>query len=317
MTPHSPRHETSGPPLLLRQGMHELLEGSGAGHDYVAFICDVWGVLHDGVSPYPGAAECLAKLRASGRPVILLSNAPRPSHSIMPQLQGFGFMGAGPAALPGAHYDAIITSGDAVRSAIEGGYYGRTMMHLGPDRDLPLLDGLDIEFAGPGNAHFVLNTGLYDDTNETPDDYRELLSELHRRHLPMLCANPDEIVMRGGNRIYCAGALARAYAALGGAVTYFGKPFPGVYQLCLNRITRLLGRDTPPEQALCIGDGLHTDIAGAQAFGMGSLFVSGGIHGAELQADGSGAPLDREKLLRACQAGNLAPPDAVIHRLIW
>lgn len=317
MTPHGPHHETPGAPVRMLRGMRELLDSPSAGQDYAAFICDVWGVLHDGVAAYDGAAECLARMRALGKPVILLSNAPRPSHSIIPQLQGFGFTGSGPSAFDGAHYDAIITSGDAVRAAIKGGYYGRTLMHLGPDRDLPLLDGLDIEFAGPGNAQFVLNTGLYDDTNETPDDYRDLLSELLRRQVPMLCANPDEIVMRGGKRVYCAGALARAYAALGGAVTYFGKPFPGVYHLSLEQIARILGRKIAPEKVLCIGDGLHTDVAGAQAAGMWTLFVSGGIHGVELQADGSHAPLDREALQRLCNAAKLAPPGAVIYHLVW
>lgn len=300
----------------MLRGLRELFEAPGKAGDYGAVICDVWGVMHDGLAPYEGAAECLHRLREMRKPVILLSNAPRPRQLIAQQLQGFGYFGPDSGTQPGRHYDAIITSGDAARAAIADGYYGRTLMHLGPERDLPLLEGLDLEFGGPGNAQFVLCTGLYDDTSETPADYHELLQQLLRRQAPMLCANPDEIVMRGGERVYCAGALARAYAALGGAVTYFGKPFPGVYQLCADQISRILGRRITPARVLCIGDGLHTDIAGAQTAGLASLLVSGGIHSMELRAE-PGAPADPEVLLRMSKDASLLPPDAVIYQLNW
>lgn len=309
---------TDTPPRIL-SALRELIEpgyakaspGEAPG-GYAAVVCDVWGVLHDGVGPYAGASECLLKLRALGMPVILLSNAPRPSPSIIPQLRGFGYRSGGEG-----HYDAIVTSGDATRAAIVDGFYGVTLMHLGPERDLPLLDGLDLEFAGPEQAAFVLCTGLYDDTRETPDDYHELLAELLARNVPMLCANPDQVVMRGEQSIYCAGALARAYAAIGGAVTYFGKPYPGVYQLCTQQIGRILGRAVAPRQILAIGDGLQTDMAGGQAAGHSCLFISGGIHGPELTASAMGAPVDYQALLRACAALNLTPPDAVMYRLVW
>lgn len=296
----------------MLNGIGALVSGQSAGDGYAAIICDIWGVLHDGVAAYSGAAECLAKLRAAGLPVILLSNAPRPSQLIIPQLSDFGYRCGGDG-----HYDAIVTSGDATRSAITDGYYGQSIMHLGPERDLPLLDGLDIEFAGPGQAAAVLCTGLYDDTQETPDDYHSLLRDLLRRNVPMLCANPDIVVMRGDKSIYCAGALARAYAAMGGAVTYFGKPYPGVYRLCMRHITRILGRAVDPVAVLAIGDGLQTDIAGARACGLSSLFISGGIHGAELDAAASPVPGDQAALMKLCSVLNLAPPDNVSYRLVW
>lgn len=283
-----------------------------ASQAYAAVVCDVWGVLHDGVAAYAGAAECLAKLRALGMPVVLLSNAPRPSQSIIRQLADFGYR-----AGANGHYDAIVTSGDATRAAITDGYYGQSVMHLGPQRDLPLLEGLDIEFAGPQQAAVVLCTGLYDDTRETPGDYRDLLQSLLLRNVPMLCANPDIVVMRGGDSIYCAGALARAYAAIGGAVIYFGKPYPGVYQRCMQHITRILGHKIQPEAVLAIGDGLQTDMAGAHASGLSTLFISGGIHGAELNASAAPTPAERAALVQMCATLGQAPPGAVLYRLVW
>jgi len=143
------------------------------------------------------------------------------------------------------------------------------------------------------------------------------LRDLLRRNVPMLCANPDIVVMRGDKSIYCAGALARAYAAIGGAVTYFGKPYPGVYQLCMQHITRILGRAVDPAAVLAIGDGLQTDIAGAQTCGLSSLFISGGIHGAELNAIAMHTPGDPVALMKLCSGLNLAPPDSVSYRLVW
>ena len=279
---------------------------------YDGFVCDVWGVLHDGVSPYPGAAECLRQLRALGKPVLLLSNAPRPAPAIMRQLSGFGF-DAGPAG----HYDRLITSGDATRAAMAGGYYGTSLLHIGPDRDLPLLEGLDVEIGTLANSQFALCTGLFDDETEGPEDYRGLLKDLLARGLPMLCANPDNVVMRGGKQIYCAGAVARAYAAMGGAVTFFGKPWPGVYSLCLDALREILGRPVSPSRVLAIGDGLHTDIAGGNAAGMPTLFLSGGIHAEEL----GGAFASPQALLvalgAACEKEKIKQPGAVIYRFVW
>ncbi len=285
----------------------------GAGQDqYDGFICDVWGVLHDGVAPYPGVADCLRRLRDLGKPVVLLSNAPRPSPLVAHHLAGFGYVHG-----PDGHYDRLITSGDATRTAIAGGYYGASLLHIGPDRDLPLLEGLDVECGTVANSQFALCTGLYDDETQTPEDYRDLLRELLARSLPMLCANPDDVVMRGGKQIYCAGAVARTYAAMGGAVTFFGKPFPGVYSMCLDAMQKILGRAVTPSRVLAIGDGLYTDIFGAHSAGMPTLFLSGGIHAEEMGGVSGTPEMVLPALKIACARAKTALPTAVIYRMVW
>ncbi|MEQ1888379.1 MAG: TIGR01459 family HAD-type hydrolase [Alphaproteobacteria bacterium] len=296
--------------VQMLSGMHALVNARPDRFD--GFICDVWGVLHDGVAPYPGVQECLRQLRALGQPVILLSNAPRPAPSVARQLAALGY-----EAGPDGHYDRLITSGDATRTAIASGYYGVSLLHIGPDRDLPLFDGLDIECGNISNSQFALCTGLYDDEREGPDDYRKLLRDLLARELPMLCANPDDVVMRGGKLIYCAGAVARAYAAIGGAVTFFGKPYPGVYRLCLDALGEILGRPVPAPRVLAIGDGLFTDISGAQAAGMPTLFLSGGIHAEELGGVSGPPESVLPALIQACAKAKIRLPTAVIYRLVW
>lgn len=305
------RFNQTQPPLVL-SGLRDLFTGppDGGRDQYDGVICDVWGVLHDGVAPYPGTAGALSQLRLNAGPVILLSNAPRPSESIIRQLTGFGYHSG-----KGGHYDRLITSGDATRAAIASGFYGDTLLHIGPERDMPLLEGLDVECASLHNSRFALCTGLYDDERETPEDYRDLLRDLLARDLPMLCANPDNVVMRGGKMIFCAGAVARAYAAMGGAVTFFGKPYPGVYRLCLDALGDMHGRPARPGHVLAIGDGLSTDIAGGQAANMPTLLVSGGIHQEELALEGAGISLPALK--EACAKAKTALPSAVIPRCIW
>lgn len=312
---------TTGLPFISRKteevhlltGLRDVVAAPGEDR-FDGFVCDVWGVLHDGISAYSSAPECLIRLRALGKPVVLLSNAPRPSASIISQLAGFGYKYG-----PGGHYDHLVTSGDATRLAIESRYYGNTLLHIGPDRDLPLLENLDVECAGITDSQFALCTGLYNDETETPEDYRDLLRDMLARDLPLLCANPDNVVMRGGKLIYCAGAVARSYAAMGGAVTFFGKPYPGVYQHCLAAISQRIGRPAQPARVLTIGDGLLTDVAGSQAAGMPALFISGGIHAQELDAKAPalGPPVLLDALSQACARAKIKLPDAVMHSFIW
>ncbi len=299
---------------MLLSGMRELIHAAThpGGAPFDGFICDVWGVLHNGLAPYPGVPECLLQLRRLGKPVILLSNAPRPSASVSRQLADLGYV-----AGPDGHYDRLITSGDATRSAIANGYYGVTLLHIGPERDLPLLEGLDIECGNVSNSQFALCTGLYDDETQTPEDYRPLLGDLLARDLPMVCANPDDIVMRGGKQIYCAGAVARAYEAMGGAVISFGKPYPGVYRLCLDAMQEILGHGVSPSRVLAIGDGLYTDIFGGQSAGMATLFLSGGIHAGEMGAVAGPPEIILSALTQLCARAKVALPGAVIHRLVW
>ncbi len=237
--------------------------------DYDAVICDVWGVVHDGLKPFWPAVEALKNFRATRGRVVLLTNAPRPPAALDKQLANIG--------VPADCYDAIITSGGAARDdiAARASHATLRMMHLGPPRDHPLFEGLDVELVGPDQASVVLVTGPYDDDNETVDDYVELLSELLSHGLSMICANPDIIVPRGERFVHCAGALARAYEAIGGAVTYYGKPHPPIYKMALEAAGGAL-------RPLVIGDGMETDIRGANRAGIDALFIAHGLHRKEI-----------------------------------
>jgi len=235
---------------------------------YSAWFCDVWGVVHNGITPHDSAVQACATFREHGGCVVLLSNSPRHSDGVAAQLDEIG--------VPRSAYDTLVTSGDVARAQLmrRG---GDKVFLLGPERDRPMLAGLDIVLTGPDEAEVVLCSGLFDDETETPDDYAGLFHRLRGRNLPMICANPDLMVERGDRLIYCAGALAAAYADLGGEVVYTGKPHPPIYQLARERLQVLAGC-VPDTEILAIGDGVKTDIAGAIAEGLDSVFVASGLH---------------------------------------
>jgi len=244
---------------------------------YDALLCDVWGVIHNGREAFPKACEALQRFAETCGPVVLISNAPRPSADVLPQLDALG--------VPRAAWSAFVSSGDATRTLLAERAPGPAWK-IGPDRDWPLYDGLGLNFTTPELAAFIACTGPKDDERETPDDYRELLAVCARRGLAMICANPDRVVQRGDRLIYCGGALADLYAAMDGPVLMAGKPFAPIYDLAMTEAERLLGRPLARERVLCIGDGIATDVKGAADQGLDCLFIANGIHGAEAVRDG-------------------------------
>jgi HAD superfamily hydrolase (TIGR01459 family) len=257
------------------------LSGFGAlAQEYDGFIVDLWGVIHDGITPYPGALACLERLK--GRPVLLLSNAPRRAEPARQALRALG--------VDDALYTAILTSGEATWLALRDrsdpwfAALGTRVYHLGPERDRSVIDGLELlRTSTPDEADFVLNTGPDDHRNgESLDDFVAELGACLRAGLKMICANPDLEIVRGGVRILCAGALAAYYAEQGGEVRWIGKPDAAIYEQAL----RLLG--LPPGRVLAVGDSLRTDIAGAAGAGIDAAWVLGGIHAASL-GDGPAA----------------------------
>jgi HAD superfamily hydrolase (TIGR01459 family) len=185
---------------------------------------------------------------------------------------------------------------------------------VGPERDLPLYEGLAIERVAMAEAQAIVCTGPFDDTKEGPDDYREYWHEALARRLPFLCANPDLVVQRGDQMIYCAGALAQQYENLGGEVLYLGKPHAPAYALVAERLRELTSRDIPRAKWLAIGDGLKTDILGATRAGIDSLLITGGIHERELSADDN-TP-DPAKIERVFAVQKLKSV-AAMRRLLW
>jgi len=239
--------------------------------DYEGLIVDIWGVLHDGVKPYPGVLDALSRLRAAGKRVVLLTNAPRRRSGVAAALTAMG--------ITPDFYDGIMSSGEAVHEGLrdrsgEFAALGRRFYHLGPARDRDVFAGLDLEeVATPAAAEFLLNTGPDDLLGaQTAELYDPVLREALAAGLPMICANPDLAVVRDGVRIICAGALAAGYKAAGGQVIMRGKPDPAIYEPTL----ALLG--TARARTLAVGDSLTTDLAGAAAAGIDALWVLSGVH---------------------------------------
>jgi HAD superfamily hydrolase (TIGR01459 family) len=182
--------------------------------------------------------------------------------------------------VPRAAWTRLVTSGDATR-ALLGERAPGPVWAIGPERDSVLYDGLALTFGGPEDAAFISVTGPYDDEREEPADYRDRFISCAERGLDLICANPDIVVQRGDRLVYCGGALAQLYESLGGRAVMAGKPYPPIYDMALAEAETALGRPVDPARVLCIGDGLPTDIRGANARGLDVLFVANGIHGAE------------------------------------
>jgi HAD superfamily hydrolase (TIGR01459 family) len=273
-------------------------------HDYDVLLCDVWGVVHNGVAAFPEACDALMRFRAGGGTVILITNAPRPGAAVGRILDRL--------AVPREAYDAITSSGDVTRGIVESRPSER-LFHLGPPRDLPIFVGLDVVFAPIESADYVVCSGLFDDATETPDDYRELLAAIRRRGLFMVCANPDVVVERGDTLVYCAGALADAYAAHGGEVLYCGKPYAPIYEAALCAAAGLRASAVPLARVLAIGDSVRTDLIGAAAFGIDSMFVLSGIHADDL----GGREASHLAGLGATFAAAGVAPKAVARRFVW
>lgn len=235
---------------------------------YSAILCDVWGVVHNGERHFPAAASALARAREAEIPVVLITNSPRRNVDVVAQMNAIG--------VPSSAYDRVVTSGDVTRDLIADG--PRKIFHIGGDRDFTLYDGLDVELVEEFEASGVVCTGLFDDEVEKPEDYTELLRRLRARNLPFICANPDIMVERGERIIWCAGALARDYAQLGGRTLIAGKPYAPVYEVAMKEVADIVGRPVERSRVLAIGDGMMTDVKGAVDNGFDVLYVSGGIH---------------------------------------
>ena len=257
---------------------------------YDVIFCDIWGVLHNGREAWPLASDILTRFRQQGGKVVLVSNAPRPGALVPEWLLHWGVK---PTA-----WDEIVTSGDVTRRLIvERG--DAPFLHIGPARDKPLLEGLAGRKVAVQDAAYVICSGLYNDEVETPDDYAELLAQARARNLDMICANPDLIVERGDQMIYCAGALAQAYQDLGGIAHYAGKPHPPIYHEAQRTAEGLVGRAVDKSRILAIGDAFMTDVAGAVAYGVDCVLVARGIHGEDFALHQG--PLSQQGVARVMQ----------------
>lgn len=289
--------------IRLLSGLREIADR------YDGFLLDLWGVLHDGQRPYPGVLDCLGEMRRRGKRVVLLSNAPRRASATVARVGEIG--------IARELYDDAMTSGEdgwhALRVRGTAGAdpsiraLGPRCLHLGLERDRALLDGLPVERVDEvASCDFILCTGLAT-REDAPAAYEGLLAEAVAAGRPMVCVNPDLIVIHSGRVEHCAGGLARLHERLGGRVVYHGKPYPSVYR----RALPLLG-GMAADRVLAVGDSLRTDIAGASGVGIDSLLVAGGIH-----ADEFGGPdPDPVRIAASCAAHGLSPV-AALRSLMW
>ena len=239
--------------------------------NYDALICDVWGVIHNGRELFEGVNDCLVKFRSKQKPVVLLSNAPRPSKYIERMLNQLG--------LDRKSFNEIVTSGDLTMSALNESHYGSKCYHIGPDRDLNIFDGVNVSRVSFDEADFLFVTGLFDDETEDENSYSSILDEAKKRNLKLVCANPDIAVQRGEKLIPCAGAISKKYEEIGGKAINIGKPFSPIFDKAVNLIKGINENQNP--RIIVIGDGLETDIKGANILKMDSLLVLGGLFASE------------------------------------
>lgn len=265
---------------------YSLIPGVSAIADrYDYFILDIFGVIHDGLRPFSGTVRALNEMKHAGKHVCLLSNSPRRADSAMAQCVKMG--------IPRESLGDIVTSGEATYHALEDHavQFGRRCYFVGSDFVRHLVDGIDLTLTdNPDDADFILNA--IPGTERAAKDH--LLRHLDRaaaRKLPMICANPDLVVNIGDVQEKCAGTYARLYEDLGGPVTYYGKPHGPVYDLAREKL------GLPPKSRICaIGDSLHTDIQGANAYGIDSVFNLSGIHWEEVRLDHAPGKADSDKI---------------------
>jgi HAD superfamily hydrolase (TIGR01459 family) len=274
---------------------------------YDAILCDIWGVLHNGLTSFPPASKALVSFRSRGGAVVLISNAPRPSPPIQSQVLKLG--------VPPKAFDSVVTSGDVTIELMER-QAGDRILHIGPERDLSLFDaameatGARPKLVSLEDAQYALCTGLRNDETETPDDYEPELRAMAIRRMMMICANPDIVIHRGDTLVYCAGALARRYEELGGSVIYAGKPHAPIYDRALALAERVRGSPLDKRRVLAIGDGMRADIVGAMRAGLDALFVTGGIH-RSLHGESPASPVDPIELQRFYDKSEVWPVAAI------
>ena len=272
--------------------------------DYDVFLCDVWGVVHNGEVSFPDACDALMRARAMGKTVVFITNAPRPGEAVIRQIAHLH--------VPAEAYDAIVSSGDVTRDVIMH-RKGQTLCHIGPERDHSIFTGLNVKFAPLETADYVVCSGLDDDEAETPGDYRARLETMLKRKLFMVCGNPDLVVERGDRLVYCAGSIADLYATMGGEVLYAGKPYRPIYDLALQKAEAISGRKADLKRVMAIGDSVRTDLKGARAYGIDMLFMAAGIHAEEF----GGRETPDAGAMKTVFAAAGETPTAVMRHLVW
>jgi HAD superfamily hydrolase (TIGR01459 family) len=246
--------------------MKTLSSVSEFANNYDGFVLDIWGVIHDGSALYPGVLNTMQKLKELGKEIYFLSNAPRRANKVAAALGRFG--------ITPDLYNGIYSSGEVAYQLISNHKTGGKYYYIGPDKDIDLLQGSPLKITkNMAEADFVVTTGFDHDDSTLDEKLPEVTAAL-AAGLKLYCVNPDLIVVRqNGTKMLCAGVIGRYYEQQGGAVAFIGKPFKDVYDFVLPKFSS--------RKIAAIGDGLETDILGANGAGIDSVLVLGGILKAE------------------------------------
>lgn len=271
---------------------------------YDGFILDIWGVLHDGLRPYDGVIDCLARMKAVGKEILLLSNSPNRAREVADgKLHEMGFV-------QGVHYDHIVTSGEATWQEMAA-YEGRSAYVFWPEEKPTALAGRDVPVVHDvAQADFIL--GSLFPAGAEAEDYAQVLMDARDRDLPFIRANPDKVVNIGPDLHICAGALADMYEEMGGKVVWFGKPYAPVYEQAFGQFRTVSDKS----RLLAVGDSLRTDVTGANRFGIDVLWNVVGIHWEELRSPSGNAAVDAQALERTLARYGVRPL-ALLHGLKW
>ena len=277
---------------------------------YKSVFCDLWGCLHNGKESFESSLKALLNFKASGGIVILLTNAPRPSETIIKQIEKLG--------ITHDYFDGIVTSGDAAQLGLFSGEFGKDIFHIGAKRDLSFFEissqllarPISVNLVDISRASSIVCTGLFNDQIEVPSDYDQVISEGISRKLPLLCANPDIQVDFGHQRLWCAGAIAKNYEKAGGTSLYFGKPHKPIYDLAIKKLFEI-DPDVTKSEIICIGDGILTDISGGASYGLDTLFVSGGLSNVETGTISGETSPSEGKLTQFFKKVNIIPTGTI------
>ena len=226
--------------------------------DYDLLLCDVFGTLHDAGRTFPEALDAVALFRRRGGTVVLVSNAAEPVDALTLALEAKGIAGIA---------DGIVSAGDVTRAVLRERRPG-AVLHIGPERDRSVCDGVPTA-PGATDADLIVCTGYPEDDTGLDD----ILREACRRGAPLICTNPDRSVTVGGRLLRFAGLVADRYRALGGVVTYTGKPGSLIYAAALSAARAATGRTFAPARILGLGDTPALDGGGALAAGFAAALL--------------------------------------------
>lgn len=290
-------------------GISELID------NYDFFILDIWGVIHDGKEPYNGVCEVLKYLKQRDKKICLLSNAPRRTDKVMEVLENM--------SITSDYYDFIITSGQTVYNHLKNNVlnnyqnFGKNYLYVGPKKDMDLIKDLNynlVNFAS--EANFIIATG-FDHDGSVITEKIEQITQAKNFNLPMICANPDLVVIRkDGTEMPCAGVIASQYENIEGKVIYFGKPFSEIYEYACENYEKFFNKKISLNRIIAIGDGLETDIKGANNFGIDNILVTSGILSNKLAVK-FGEKANQSSLEKICQHSQIFPKFVISNLKIW